>query len=476
MESLLKALSPLDGRYRQMTAELNDIFSEYGLIRQRVYVEIEWLKFIIKDLNLASHSLQSKSTAQTSSDLSLLDLSKIESILNNFTPLDAQKIKEIESTTNHDVKAVEYFIKEKLVDFGLSDIVEWVHFACTSDDINNISYSLMVKQGRDVIVKYQSDLVKKIEEKALEYKSITMMGRTHGQPATPTTVGKEFVNFAWRIKKELDLLKGASIEAKINGATGNYNAHQFVFPHIDWIEAGKRFLSDHLGLEPLLFTTQINPNSYLSFILHTMVRSAAITVDFDRDMWGYISLGYFKQRLKKGETGSSTMPHKVNPIDFENSEGNMGLAISMMEHLAVKLQKSRFQRDLSDSTVLRSLGSAFGYYLIGIKNAIKGIGKIEVNVDAIAKDLEENQELLAEPFQTAMRVYGEPNPYERLKELTRGQKIGKKELDRFVTSLEKVPEDFKQKMKSLTPSSYTGLAEKLVDQYFKLQILNSKRA
>ncbi|MBF0411708.1 MAG: adenylosuccinate lyase [Desulfamplus sp.] len=477
MESSLKALSALDGRYDKMTAELKDIFSEYGLIRHRVYVEIEWLKFIIDDLKLTSLSASTgELTAKEQSSSSVADkvqaddnklqINKIQLILENFNESDAQKIKDIEKTTNHDVKAVEYFIKDKLVDLGLSAIMEWVHFACTSDDINNISYALMVKKGRDVVVKYLFELVERIEEKALEYKSIPMMGRTHGQPATPTTTGKEFVNFAWRLRRELNILKGATIEAKINGATGNYNAHCFVFPQIDWIEAGQRFLKKNLGLEPLLFTTQISPNAHLSFILHAMVRSAAITIDFDRDMWGYISLRYFRQRLKKGETGSSTMPHKVNPIDFENSEGNMGLAISMMEHLAVKLQKSRFQRDLSDSTVLRSLGSAFGYYLIGIKNSIKGLSKIAIDTDAISKDLEANPELLAEPFQTAMRFYGEDNPYERLKELTRGHRIGRQELEMFVNTLEKVPVEFREKMKLLTPAGYTGLAEKLVEQYF----------
>jgi len=452
MGSSLKSISVVDGRYKKMTAELEDIFSEYGLIRQRVYVELEWLKFIIEDLKLTATE---PGTAQ-----------KLQSVLDNFSESDAERIKEIERTTNHDVKAVEYFIKERLVGLGLSDIMEWVHFACTSDDINNISYALMVQQGRDVVVGYLSELIDKIEQKALEYKAVPMMGRTHGQPATPTTVGKEFVNFAWRLNHELTLLKGCAIQAKINGATGNYNAHFFVFPQIDWIAAGERFLSKNLALEPLLFTTQINPNAYLAYILHTMVRSAAVVIDFDRDMWGYISLGYFRQRLKKGETGSSTMPHKVNPIDFENSEGNMGVAISMMEHIAVKLQKSRFQRDLTDSTVLRSLGSLFGYYLIGIKNSIKGLGKIAIDLDTISRDLEANQELLAEPFQTAMRFYGEENPYERLKDLTRGERVGKRELELFVNTLEKVPALFREKMKHLTPADYTGLAEKLVERYF----------
>jgi adenylosuccinate lyase len=280
-------------------------------------------------------------------------------------------------------------------------------------------------------------------------------------------VGKEFVNFAWRIDQEIRIMDQAKVQAKINGATGNYNAHYFVYPEIDWIAASQRFILESLNLEPILFTTQVNPNHSIAFVLHAMIRAAAIIIDLDRDMWGYVSLKYFKQRVKKGETGSSTMPHKVNPIDFENSEGNMGMAVSLMEHLCVKLQKSRFQRDLSDSTVLRSLGSVFGYFAIGVKSALKGLSKLDLDEAALQKDLEENPELLAEPFQTAMRVFGEDNPYERLKELTRGRTIGKKDLEQFVDTLEKVPPDFKQRMKQLTPQTYTGLAEKLVDSYFK---------
>jgi adenylosuccinate lyase len=452
MESI-KALSVLDGRYGRLTEELGGLFSEFGLIRHRVHVEIEWLKFILKDLKLVEV------------DGSLLE--KLDSLNSDLTEADAAIVKDIERTTNHDVKAVEYFVKRRLEEAGLSPLKEWVHFACTSDDINNISYALMLKKGKTVVATQLEELLKAIEATALQYKAMPMMGRTHGQPATPTTVGKEFVNFAWRIRRELEILENASVQAKINGATGNYNAHYFVYPEIDWISAGERFLSNNLGLEPLLFTTQINPNASLSFILHSLVRSAAAIIDFDRDMWGYISLGYFKQQLKEGETGSSTMPHKVNPIDFENSEGNMGLAISMMEHLAVKLQKSRFQRDLSDSTVLRSLGSAFGYYLIGVKNSLKGMGKIAVDQAAILKDLDANLELLAEPFQTAMRVFCEENPYERMKDLTRGKKIGREDLDRFVDGLEKVPEPFRKRMKALTTPDYTGLAERLVDIYFE---------
>lgn len=454
----IKALSVLDGRYAGLTDELTDLFSEYGLIKHRIYVEIEWLKFILNDLGLA----------QVNGPFEEM----VDTIAEGFNEDDANEVKAIEKTTNHDVKAVEYFIKDKLTRTGLADIKEWVHFACTSDDINNTSYALMLKGAQKILVGHLEVLLDVIEQKALAYKAVPMMSRTHGQPATPTTAGKEFVNFAWRLRREIGILKNAEVQAKMNGATGNYNAHAFVFPEIDWIQAGESFVSGKLGLVPLLFTTQINPNAALSYILHSLVRTAAVIIDMDRDLWGYISLGYFTQRLKKGETGSSTMPHKVNPIDFENSEGNMGLAISMMEHLAVKLQKSRFQRDLTDSTVLRSLGTAFGYFIIGVKNILKGLGKISINQEAMGKDLEANPELLAEPFQTAMRVFEETNPYERLKDLTRGKKIGKQELHDFVDGLEKVPVDFKARMRSLTPATYTGLAEKLVDRYFEKQGTN----
>ncbi len=450
---MINALTALDGRYARLTTQFADIFSEYGLIKHRVFVEIEWLKFILTDLKLVSFAD--------------LNIEALDNIAKAFDKDDALKVKEIEKQTNHDVKAVEYFIKNKLDLLGHSNIKEWVHFACTSDDINNTSYALMMKKGKEIIVELLRQLILDLEQKAIQYKSIPMMSRTHGQPATPTTVGKEFINFSWRLLQEADIIEQARVQAKINGATGNYNAHYFVYPEIDWIKASQRFISSHLNLEPILFTTQVNPNHSIAFVLHAMIRAAATIIDFDRDLWGYISLGYFKQRIKKGETGSSTMPHKVNPIDFENSEGNMGIAISMMEHLSVKLQKSRFQRDLSDSTVLRSLGSVFGYFAIGVKNALKGLSKIDLNQKVIQKDLDNNQELLAEPFQTAMRVFGEDNPYERLKELTRGQKIGKKDLVKFVDNLEKVPLDFKERMKLLTPETYVGLAQELVDLYFQ---------
>ena len=452
---MIDSLTALDGRYARLTKEFAQIFSEFGLIKHRVIVEIEWLKFILTDLKLG--------------EIGETDIKKVDEIVAGFSLEQAGQVKEIERKTNHDVKAVEYFIKQRLDELGLSAIKEWVHFACTSDDINNTAYAMMLKQGKEAAAGLLGELVQNLEQKALRYKSIPMMSRTHGQPATPTTVGKEFINFSWRLLTEQQILEKTGVQAKINGATGNYNAHYFVYPQIDWIQASQRFISNHLSLDPIFFTTQVNPNHCVSFILQTLIRAAAVIIDMDRDMWGYISLGYFKQKVNEGETGSSTMPHKVNPIDFENSEGNMGLAISTMEHLSVKLLKSRFQRDLSDSTVLRSLGAAFGYFGVGVKNTLKGLSKIDLDNKKIQADLEGNPELLAEPFQTAMRVYEEENPYERLKDLTRGRKVSKEDLERFVDSLEKVPAEVKQKMGALTPQTYTGLAQDLVDFYFTIK-------
>ncbi len=448
----VKALSVLDGRYSRLTEELNEIFSEYGLIKYRVLVETRWLKFLVRELAVA--------------DIPEADIDRIDTVAEAFDTDAALRVKEIESTTNHDVKAVEYYIKERLEAMGLGAVKEWVHFACTSDDINNTAYALMMKEGKEVASENLKVLLARLEEMAQQYRSVPMMSRTHGQPATPTTVGKEFVNFAWRIRNEIEHLDNARIEAKMNGATGSFNAHSFAFPEIDWIDAGERFIADYLEVTPLLYTTQINPNNYLANVLHILVRASSTIIDIDRDMWGYISLGYFKQKLKAGEVGSSTMPHKVNPIDFENGEGNLGIAISMMDHLAVKLLNSRFQRDLTDSTVLRNLGALFGYLLIGIKNTMKGLGKVELNEAAAAEDLAQNLELLAEPIQTVMRVHGEENPYEKLKELTRGKKITAESLEAFVETLEKVPADVKERMKNLTPAGYIGFAEKLVDRYF----------
>ena len=448
----LTALTVLDGRYSRLTEELKDIFSEYGLIRHRLLVEVKWLRFLVENLKVA--------------EVPEGAVEKIESIAKNFTAEKAQRVKEIEATTNHDVKAVEYYIKEELDTLGLSAIREWTHFACTSDDINNTAYSLMMKAGRSIILARLSDVTEKIEALALEYRDQPLMSRTHGQPATPSTMGKELVNFAWRLRQEEAILKDVKIGAKMNGATGSFNAHVAAFPEIDWIAASRTFIADYLEVEPILFSTQINPNNYIAQVLHGMIRISGTLIDLNRDMWGYISLGYFKQRLKDGEVGSSTMPHKVNPIDFENGEGNLGVAISMMEHLAVKLLQSRFQRDLTDSTVLRNMGSLFGYCLIGFKNSLKGLGKVEINPSMIEADLENNQELLAEPIQTVMRVYGEENPYEKLKALTRGRKVTAGDLAEMIDGLEKVPAEAKDRMKAMTPANYIGRAVELVDLYF----------
>ncbi|MDA3895337.1 MAG: adenylosuccinate lyase [Desulfobacteraceae bacterium] len=448
----IKAISVFDGRYRRYTKELNEIFSEYGLIKHRVFVEIQWLKFLFEELGFETVSKE--------------EIRQIDTIVSNFNADAAVQIKDIEKETNHDVKAVEYFIKDKLTEMGMAHLKEWVHFACTSDDINNTSYALIVKEGRGKLVGNLTLVIEKIESYAKEYKGVPMMSRTHGQPATPTTAGKELVNFAWRLRIELTNLKLLYVHAKMNGASGNFNAHHFVFPETNWIEASEKFISQYLGLTPILYTTQINPNNYLSEILHNLIRIASTIIDLDRDMWGYISLGYFKQKTIPGEVGSSTMPHKVNPIDFENSEGNMGMAIPIMEHLAVKLLNSRFQRDLTDSTVLRNLGAVWGYLLIGLNSTIKGLSKIAINKEALENDLKANPELLAEAIQTAMRIFKEENPYEKLKNLTRGRRISADDISQFVDDLEKVPEELKQRMKKLTVDRYTGLAEKLVDHYF----------
>lgn len=447
------ALSVLDGRYAKITEDLQDVFSEYGLIYHRLIVELRWLRFLSEHLGLF--------------DLSGEKMEKIEGIAKAFTPEEALRIKDIEKITNHDVKAVEYYIKEKLDSLGLSHIREWTHFASTSDDINNTAYALMLKKGIGLILKRCEDLLCAIEKLAKEGRATPMMGRTHGQPATPTTMGKEMVNFAWRLREEMQSLSKVSIGAKMNGATGNFNAHVFSFPDKNWIEASKIFLSEYLELTPIIYSTQINPNHSISQALHAMIRLAGLFLDLERDMWGYISQGYFRQQTKAGEVGSSTMPHKVNPIDFENGEGNFGIAVALMGHLAVKLLQSRYQRDLTDSTVLRNLGAVFGYMIIGCVNTLKGLGKVAIVPERLAEDLEENPELLAEPVQTVMRIYGEENPYEKLKELTRGRRMTLDDFAGLIDSLEKVPADVREKMKALTPASYIGLSVELVDHYFE---------
>jgi len=445
-------ISVLDGRYKGITSSLSTLFSEFGLIKYRVKVEVEWLLFLSDLLDELT--------------LSDAEKEKIKAVSKGFNIESAHRVKQIEATTNHDVKAVEYYIKQKLDESGLSRIKEWVHFACTSEDINNTAYGLMLFDGREVLTQEADKILTQLETKAKEWKSIPMMSRTHGQPASPTTVGKEFVVFASRIKRELTSIKNSEIAVKMNGATGNFNAHATIFPNIDWIDASAKFISEQLHLTPLLLTTQINPYNTISELLHAMIRFSATLIDLDRDMWGYISFGYFSQKLKKGEIGSSTMPHKVNPINFENSEGNLGIANSLMEHLAVKLLTSRFQRDLTDSTVLRNLGSIFGYILIALANTLKGLDKLNLNEATILADLEKNPELLAEPIQTMMRVYGEENPYERLKEMTRGKRITLEETREFIKTLTKIPAEERARLAALTPARYIGVAEELVDRYF----------
>lgn len=448
----IKNISVVDGRYAGYVKELKDIFSEYGLIKKRVFVEIKWLIYLSRELKLY--------------ELSEKEENRLFDIYNEFDKNSALKVKDIEKKTNHDVKAVEYYIKKSLEKINLNRLKEWVHFSCTSEDINNTSYALMMKEGKNILLGNMSKLLSKIEKIAKKYKNIPMMAKTHGQPASPTTVGKEFINFAYRLKEEKKELEKHLVEGKFNGATGNYNAHHFAFDNINWIEKNEKFIKDYLNIKPILFTTQINPYSYLSKFFHILIRFSSILIDFDRDMWGYISFDYFKQKLKEGEVGSSTMPHKVNPIDFENSEGNLGISISLMEHLSTKLLNSRFQRDLTDSTVLRNIGLVFSYQLIAMKKTLNGLDKIEINKSKIKEDLKNNMELLAEPIQTVMRVYGVENPYEKMKKLTRGKKITKKKLEEFIDGLDKIPNQVKAKMKKLTPEKYTGLAEKLVDEYF----------
>lgn len=453
--SQVLSISVLDGRYKRYTSPLAEIFSEFGLIKHRVEIEINWFVFLMEELKFGEISQEEKTY--------------LYDIVKNFDEKDANKIKDIEKVTNHDVKACEYFLKEKF-DQGtknLSSLKEWIHFACTSEDINNTSYCLMIKRGREKAVELFGEVLELIESLGVKFKAEPMMSRTHGQPATPTTMGKELINFAWRIRDELNVLKNLPIQGKMNGATGNFNAHISAFPNIDWIEASEKFINKYLGVEPLFYTTQINPYSYISKNLHSISRLCSISIDLARDMWGYISLGYFKQKIKDGEVGSSTMPHKVNPIDFENSEGNFGLCSSIGEHLGSKLLVSRFQRDLSDSTVLRNLGAVFGYLFIGGNSIIKGLSKIELNKEILKKDLEENLELLAEPVQTIMRAFGEEDPYEKMKKLTRGHRITRDELDLFIDSLENLPENEKERLKKLTPETYTGAAEALVDKYVK---------
>jgi adenylosuccinate lyase len=445
----LTAISPIDGRYADKVAALRPIFSEYGLIRFRVLVEVRWLQALAQQPLIKEVSPFSADANQ-----------RLNSIISDFSEVDAQRVKDIEKTTNHDVKAVEYLLKEKIAGCAeLEKVSEFIHFACTSEDINNLSYALMLKEGRVVIQAQITDCINALKKLAIETADQPMLSRTHGQSATPTTVGKEFANVVARMQRQQDQLQAVALLGKINGAVGNYNAHAIAYPDVDWAEFAENFILS-LGLQFNPYTIQIEPHDYIAEFFHALSRFNTILLDFDRDIWGYISLGYFKQRVIAGEVGSSTMPHKVNPIDFENSEGNVGIANALFSFLAEKLPVSRWQRDLTDSTVLRNIGVGIAHTSIAIQASLKGISKLQINVDAIEADLNANWEVLAEPIQTVMRRYGIEKPYEKLKELTRGQRITPEQMQVFIETLA-IPDDAKTALLALTPRTYTGYAEKL---------------
>ncbi len=442
----LTAISPLDGRYGRQTAELREIFSEFAFMRERLRVEVEWLTA------LASHGL---------AELTALDdtaRSELQRLVTEFSIEDCTEIKAIEAETNHDVKAVEYFIKRRVGD-KLGRAAEFIHFACTSEDINNVAHALMLERGRFVLQGRLRAIHAQLREYAHGYADLPMLSRTHGQPASPTTVGKEFANFTVRLGNAIDAIARVMLLAKMNGAVGNFNAHLAAYPQVDW-EGFARGVVEDLGLGFNAHTIQIEPHDYMAELFDAIARANTILVDLNRDLWGYIALGYFGQKLRTGEVGSSTMPHKVNPIDFENSEGNLGLATAVLRHLAEKLPVSRWQRDLTDSTVLRNLGVAFGYSLVGYEACLRGLRKLEVNEAKLRADLDEAWEVLAEPVQTVMRRYGVPNPYEQLKALTRGKGITREALHEFVRGLA-IPAEARDALLALTPADYVGKAGEL---------------
>ena len=447
--SALTAISPIDGRYAGKVDALRPIFSEYGLIRYRVEVEVRWLQALAVETKIVEVPAFSPEATQILND-----------IVSHFSEADAQAVKDIEKTTNHDVKAVEYLMKQKIQSNAeLHAVNEFIHFACTSEDINNLSYALMLKEGRALILAEIDDTIAALRQLASDCAEQPMLSRTHGQSATPTTVGKEFANVVARMQRQRDQLAKIELLGKINGAVGNYNAHSVAYPDVDWPQFAQNFV-ESLGLTFNPYTIQIEPHDYLAEFFHALSRFNTILLDFDRDVWGYISLGYFKQRTIAGEVGSSTMPHKVNPIDFENSEGNLGLANAIFGFLADKLPVSRWQRDLTDSTVLRNIGVGIAHTSIAIQSTLKGISKLELNPALLDQDLDNNWEVLAEPIQTVMRRYGIEKPYEKLKELTRGQRVTGDGMRAFVKKLE-IPAAAKAELMALTPHSYTGYAAQL---------------
>ncbi|MEI2743286.1 MAG: adenylosuccinate lyase [Candidatus Competibacter sp.] len=444
----LTAISPVDGRYADKTDELRPLFSEYGLIRHRVLVEVRWLQALAQHPGIPE-----------ASPLSAQANGKLEDLLKAFDSAAAARIKGIERITNHDVKAVEYWLKEQVAgDAELQAVGEFIHFACTSEDINNLAYALMLREARARILLPQLDRVlDAIARLAHQQADQPMLARTHGQPASPTTLGKEMANVAYRLKRQRAQLEAIPVLGKINGAVGNYNAHLAAYPEVDWEDFARRFVTETLGLDWNSYTTQIEPHDYMAEYFHALMRANTVLLDFCRDIWSYIAIGYFRQKTVAGEVGSSTMPHKVNPIDFENAEGNLGVANALLDHLAAKLPVSRWQRDLTDSTVLRALGVGLAHSLVAYQSCLKGIGKLEVNAAALDADLDDNWEVLAEPIQTVMRRYGLEQPYEQLKALTRGQRIERETLRAFIADLA-IPEEAKQRLLALTPATYTGNA------------------
>jgi adenylosuccinate lyase len=452
----LTALSPADGRYAARCDKLRRIFSEYGLIRFRVRVEVEWL------LALA--------TEPAIEELGVIEgepASCLRRLSADFTEADASRVKEIEAGTNHDVKAVEYFIKEQLTGAGAeSRVKEFTHFACTSEDINNLAYALMLEEVRGgVLLPLQADLFADLAGIAKATARLPMLSRTHGQPASPTTLGKEMANVAARLRRQQDQLAGIRIMGKMNGAVGNFNAHVVAYPRVDWAELSRRFI-ETLGLTANRFTTQIEPHDWIAEYCHALARFNTVMIDFCRDVWGYISIGYFRQKTVEGEVGSSTMPHKVNPIDFENAEGNLGISNSLLSHFAAKLPISRWQRDLTDSTVLRNLGVALAHAVIAYESVKKGLDKLQPDADRLQEDLENNWEVLAEPIQTVMRRYGIDNPYEKLKTLTRGRRVGEAAIRQFIDDLN-LPEEARRELLRLTPAGYTGIAAELAESLLR---------
>jgi adenylosuccinate lyase len=452
--SALTAVSPVDGRYGSKTISLRSIFSEYGLLKYRTVVEVRWLQKLAATQSIAEVATLSAEANQFLDDIAA-----------NFSEEDAMRIKDIERTTNHDVKAVEYFLKEKVADVPeLHAINEFIHFACTSEDINNTSHALMLKEARDTVILPEiRNVIDAIKALANEYRDVPLLSRTHGQPASPSTMGKEMANVAYRMERQYKQIENVEILAKINGAVGNYNAHLSAYPDVDWHAFSEEFITESLGVTWNPYTTQIEPHDYIAELFDAIARFNTILLDFDRDVWGYIALGHFKQKTIAGEIGSSTMPHKVNPIDFENSEGNLGLANAIFSHLAQKLPVSRWQRDLTDSTVLRNLGVGCGYAIIAYTSTLKGISKLEINRAALEAELDKNWEVLAEPVQTVMRRYGIEKPYEKLKELTRGKRVDGEGMRAFIDGLE-IPADEKARLKEMTPANYIGQAIELTDK------------